>query len=67
MLNLVLKEFGSALNGASFAAGAILATGVLISLWIIGGYIKRHYKTVLLLSAAAGGLGLLLLGIRGGF
>jgi len=63
MLTLILKELGAYLNGASFVAGAVFMAGFLISAWVIGTYIKRHWKTVLLLSAAAGGLGLLLLGV----
>jgi len=44
MLTMLLSEIGQYLNGASFAAGAIVATACLISLWIIGGYVRRHYK-----------------------
>jgi hypothetical protein len=67
MITLLLKELGTTVNGASFAAGALAATAALVSLWLICAFIKRHWKTVLIVSAATGGLGLLLLGLRGGF
>jgi len=63
-LDAVLGELTKAIGGASFIAGAVLMAAFLISVWVIGGYIRRNWKIALLLCAVAAAIGLLLIGIK---
>ena len=51
MLNSIVQELAKYLNHGAFLAGVVAGVGLSIAIYLIGNFIERHWKSILLFCA----------------